>query len=520
MDLKNKVIEINNLISQNKFPQALSKCESLIKKIPSNSYIFNLFGLILQKSNKLNSSIIYFQKSLSIQKDNYAAMNNLANSYKNLFEFQEAENLYKKIISNDSKNVRALNNYANLKREINQYQDSKELFLKALKIEPNNTNVLLNLAVCCQGLGEMNESKNYLFKLLKIEPNNTVAHKVLSTMINYNEDQNHLQEMKKLIDHEDFLNLNLEKKMEIYFALGKAYEDLKDFQNSFLFLKKANLLKKHDQSNVLGNTKKMFDNMIKLFDTLDIKKSKFKNTKRNIFICGMPRSGTTLVEQMVASHSLVEGAGEIHYLSNIIQKNFSENLNFNKSKIIDEMQSSQNQIFNKYNKLIDFHNFKSEIITDKAPQNFMWIGFIKLFFPNSKIIHCFRNPKDNCLSIFKNHFSSHTMSWAYDQKNIAEQYILYARLMDYWRSKFKDDIFDASYEKIINSPEQELKKILSFCDLPWDPECLNFYKNKKTPVQTVSVAQASKPIYKSSIQSNEHYVKYLSEMFNILDSNL
>ena len=137
----------------------------------------------------------------------------------------------------------------------------------------------------------------------------------------------------------------------------------------------------------------------------------------------MPRSGTTLIEQMVASHSLVKGAGEIHYLSHIIQKNFTENLNFNKSKIINEMQSSQNQIFNKYNKLIDFHNFKSEIITDKAPQNFMWIGFIKIFFPNSKIIHCFRNPKDNCLSIFKNHFSSPTMSWAYDQKNIAEQYI-------------------------------------------------------------------------------------------------
>tara|TARA_B100000287_G_scaffold287635_1_gene271066 strand:- start:102 stop:554 length:453 start_codon:yes stop_codon:yes gene_type:complete len=150
----------------------------------------------------------------------------------------------------------------------------------------------------------------------------------------------------------------------------------------------------------------------------------------------------------------------------------------------------------------------------------MWIGFIKIFFPNSKIIHCFRNPKDNCLSIFKNHFSSPTMSWAYDQKSIAGQYILYSRLMDYWKSKFKDDIFDANYEKIINSPEQEVKKIISFCDLPWDPECLNFHKNKKTPVQTVSVAQASKPIYKSSIQSNEPYAEYLSEMFNILDTNL
>ena len=520
MDFKNKVIEINNLISLNKFPQALSKCESLIKKVPNNSYLFNLMGLILQQCNKLNSSIIYFQKSLSIQEDNFAAMNNLANSYKNLFKFHEAENLYKKIIANDLKNVRALNNYANLKREINQYQESKELLLKALQIEPQNTNVLLNLAVCCQGLGEMNDSKNYLSEILKIEPNNTVAHKILSTIINYNEDQNHLQEMKKLIHDEDFLYLNSDQKMEIFFALGKAYEDLKDFENSFLFLKKANLSKKNDQSINLENTKKMFDNMIKLFNSLNIKIPKSKDTKKNIFICGMPRSGTTLIEQLVASHSLVEGAGEIHYLSHIIQKNLCTNLNFNKSKIMDEIQNPQNQIFKKYNNLIKFHNFKSEIITDKAPQNFMWIGFIKIFFPNSKIIHCFRNPKDNCLSIFKNHFSSPTMSWAYDQKNIAEQYIIYSRLMNYWRSKFKDDIFDASYEKIINSPEQELKKILSFCDLSWDPECLNFYKNKKTPVQTVSVAQASKPIYKSSIQSNEHYVKYLSEMFNILDSNL
>ena len=164
MDFKNKVIEINNLISLSKFPQAISKCDSLIKKFPNDSYLLNLKGLIFQQCNQFNKSIIYFKKSLSINNNNYAAMNNLANSYKNLFEFQEAENLYKIIISNDKKNARALNNYANLKREINQYKQAKELLLRALAVEPKNTNILLNLAVCCQGLGEMNESKNHLFK--------------------------------------------------------------------------------------------------------------------------------------------------------------------------------------------------------------------------------------------------------------------------------------------------------------------------------------------------------------------
>ena len=160
MDFKNRINEINKLVSLNKFSKALSKCESLIKKFPNNSYLYNLQGLILQQCNQVKKSIIYFQKSLSAQKNNYAAMNNLANSYKNLFEFEEAENLYKIIVNNDKTNVRALNNYANLKREINQFQQAKKLLFKALELEPENINILLNLAICSQGTGDMDVSKN------------------------------------------------------------------------------------------------------------------------------------------------------------------------------------------------------------------------------------------------------------------------------------------------------------------------------------------------------------------------
>ena len=111
------------------------------------------------------------------------------------------------------------------------------------------------------------------------------------------------------------------------------------------------------------------------------------------------------------------------------------------------------------------------------------------------------------------------MSWSYDQTLIAKYYNLYLKIMNFWKSKFNEFIFDANYENIVTSPELEVKKMLSFCDLNWEPECLNFYQNKKTPVQTVSVSQASKPIYKSSVNSNQGYTEYLSEMFNILDTN-
>ena len=320
---------------------------------------------------------------------------------------------------------------------------------------------------------------------------------------------------------ENLNNFSSSEKVQLFFAIGKAYEDIKDYENSYNFLSKANLIEKQKNNFNYSNIKKLCNDLVELFDTINLENlPQIESKKKSIFICGMPRSGTTLVEQIVASHGKISGAGEIHYLSKIINDNFMENDNFNKPKVLDEMSKTQNLLLEKYHSILNQHQFDNNLVTDKAPQNFLWIGFIKIFLPNSKIIHCYRNPKDNCLSIYKNHFSSKTMFWAYDQKDIAEYYILYSKLLEYWKTKFKNFIFDANYENIVSSPEKEVKKIISFCDLEWDPECLNFYKNKKTPVQTVSVSQASKPIYKSSVNSNVGYSKYLSGMFDILDSKL
>ena len=520
MNFKSRIIIIHNLINQKKFSEALTRCQNLTKKFTNNSYLLNLQGLILQNIGQTKKSIQYFQKAIFIEEDNYAAKNNLANAYKNLSKFKEAESLYKEIIRDDSKNVKALNNYANLKREFNQYKKAKELLLKAIKIDPENIYILLHLAMCCQGIGESNEAKNYILKLLSIDPKNTSAHKLLSTLIDYNKDQEHFKKMNELINKEVFKKFTSKQKTELLFALSKAYEDIKDFESSFNFLEQANLIEYQSNRQEIKNIKKLFDNIKKFFNSIEIKQSEFTKKNKYIFICGMPRSGTTLVEQIVASHSLVAGAGEIHYLSEIINNNFLYNQKFNTAKILDEIEKPRNSIFEQYENLIKFHKFNSKIITDKAPQNFLWIGFIKIFFPGSKIIHCSRNPKDNCLSIFKNYFSSNTMYWAYDQKSIAEYYILYSNLMDFWKSKFNEDIYEANYEKIVNSPEIEVKKMLSFCDLDWEPDCLNFHKNRKTPVQTISISQANKPIYKSSVNSYEPFAEYLSDMFKIIDHNL
>ena len=141
---------------------------------------------------------------------------------------------------------------------------------------------------------------------------------------------------------------------------------------------------------------------------------------------------------------------------------------------------------------------------------------MKIFFPNSKIIHCNRNAKDNCLSLFKNNFASSHMDWTYDQKDIAEYYNLYYDLMKFWNKKLPNDIYNANYERIVQNKEIEIKKLIEFCGLKWDSACLNHHKHIKTPISTVSVVQARKPIYSSSLNSNNKYSKYLNGLYSSL----
>ena len=143
---------------------------------------------------------------------------------------------------------------------------------------------------------------------------------------------------------------------------------------------------------------------------------------------------------------------------------------------------------------------------------------MKIFFPNCKIIHCSRNPKDNCLSLFKNNFASNSMDWSYSQDDIGKYYKLYSKLINFWKEKIPSSIYEAKYENIVKNPEEEIKSLIKFCNLEWDPDCLDFHKKAKTPIQTVSVAQARKPIYKTSVNSNSEFSAYLQEMYNILDT--
>jgi len=523
MDLIERIKILHNFLSIGNNKRVIEGAKKILKKIPNNSYVWNLCGLAYQSSRNHPAAIECFLKSIYYETNSFAAKNNLASSYKSIGQFDKSQRLYEEILKENPNYIHALHNFANLKKQLMDYKGAIDLFNLAAKLDKHNNLILYNLASTHQGIGNYTDSKKIITEILKDDPKYIPAHKMLSELKEYKHDDVHILEMKKLLEEKDITDI---KKIDLYFSLGKAYEDTKNFDLSFNYLKKGNEIKKSFLNYSVEQDLKIFDEIKELFRNInfDDYKTKHSNYRKIIFICGMPRSGTTLVEQIISTHKLVYGAGELSYLvqsifENLAGKNNSKGLlKLDETKLFDELKKpTENNLEKFYNEQLNSHKSHLNYVTDKAPQNFKWIGIMKLFFPNSKVIHCKRSAKDNCLSLYKNQFPSETMNWAFDQEDIGKYYNGYKDLMSFWKTKIPNFVYDLSYEKLVQNQEQEVTNLIKFCGLDWDPDCLKFYEKNKTPIKTVSVNQARKPIYSNSINSSEFYSKNLSILFDLVN---
>ena len=224
----------------------------------------------------------------------------------------------------------------------------------------------------------------------------------------------------------------------------------------------------------------------------------------------MPRSGTTLVEQILGSHQNISAGGELPYFQNILRENFNFYIKDEFKKDFKEnFENIKNKIGEDYSQRLKEIS-KNKIITDKLLFNFFYIGFFFGVFKDIKIISVSRDSLDNCFSIFKNYFVDE-INFAYNQKELANYYKSYQGLMSYWNNLFKGKIFNLEYEKLIEDQEKTTRDLLDYCNLEWDENCLKFYKSKSS-VKTLSTVQVRSPIYKSSIKSWEKYKDYLSDL--------
>jgi len=366
-----------------------------------------------------------------------------------------------------------------------------------------------NLGIECQALGKFEEADKHFKSALKINPKFTLADRHISMSLKYDINNPHLKSMESKIKDKSLDNF---QKIQLYFALGKAYEDIGNYKKSFENYKLGNKIKREAVKYQINDDVKLFEDIKSSFSNINFQNLNNLGNKSNkmIFILGMPRSGTTLVEQIISNHKKVYGAGELKDLAQIINDNVKFPVKFD---IKD--QSFFNKMGTKYIENLD--RFNTNHITDKELGNFRWIGLIKLILPNSKIIHCTRNPKDNCLSLFKNFFDGQ-LHFSYSLEEVGKYYKLYQNLMEFWKQLIPSFIYDMSYEKLVENQESESRKLLDFCNLDWDKNCLTFYKNKRA-IPSPSCVQVRKPIYKNSVKSWQQYKNELLPLFKILEKS-
>ena len=495
-ELRKKYDKLYKKFVKGNFLEVIEECNKVLKK-RKHQLFFNLLSFAYQKSGKIEKSINVMNEALALNPNHPNFLNNMGTCLYMLHKYSEAEKYYKKGLAIDNKHLHILNNLGNLKRETYKIEESIQYYKKVLSIQSDAVPSLFNLVGIYRITNQKENSKQYCKKILELNKKLTDADRQYSLVHNYVENDPHLIEMLKKVNDEDLNNL---EKIHLYYGIHKAYEDIKNYKSAFKYLKIGNdLLKKETKYNFRQDEKK-----IKNFINFYKKNKKIKTTGDHrglIFIVGMPRSGSSLVEQILDSHKKVFGGGEISYMQEIANKIISE-------EKIDA--SVINDYKNQYLALIDELNNSSPIFTDKELLNFINIGLILKLFPNARIINCTRDPVDNCWSIYKNFFPIKTQ-FVNDFKDITKFYRLYLNTMKFWQEEFPKNIFNLNYETLIENPKDQIEKILNFCNLEWDENVMNHHKSSRI-IRTLSFDQANKPISKKVSNTIKNYKSMIGDL--------
>ena len=539
--------------SENKFLEAKKLYKKILKINPSDIHSLRHLGMIYQTQLQLNKALELYTKVWDLDKKYYPIYNNIGTILENKNLFEEAESWFEKCLNFDHNYIPALNNLSLVSSQLKKGEKALELSVRALQIDNNNENANVAYGLALMTAKQSDKAIIFYEKILKRFPNN---HDLLSNLAVAHRDEGNLEKsynlnmrayginnqasttiknlsyskffnpdkkmIKKIQDNYEIQKDNVDKSL-IGYALHNIYEKNKDFKKSFFYLKKANEIMSQIVKFDLEKEKKYFENIKNLLpnrQSILTNADQRKNNLNKIFIVGMPRSGTSLVEQILASHSDIFGGGELSYLADACSLTLGAQ-HSDQQEVFDSLKKSfpVEQIFKHYNNEIQKLKIKENTITDKMPHNYLLINIIINVFPDAKIIFCNRDPMDNCLSLYKRTFGVNTIhSYLYDQKILGEYYLLHQDIMKYWKNLYKSKIFEIKYEELIEDQEKWTRNLLEFCDLLWEDECLMFYKTKRT-VSTASGEQVRQPIYKDSLKSWKKYDTKLDDLKSALNYN-
>lgn len=540
------------LAALEKTDDAITAYKTALRIAPNQAETHNNLGHALQWSGQLEEARASYEAAIALKPGYFEALNNLANTLNLLGSPKEALPLFEEALRRQPKFVEAMVNYGNVLIQVGRFDEAISQYNKAIQTAPSDKDALeclartlqlldrgaeavplweklisldsrhegalIGLGTTFREIGRLDEAVTAFESAIEISPRNISGYYNLGLSRPYKRDESLFAAL-----------LNLEGRMqgsdpqseaEYRFALGRAFAGVKEYDRSFQEYETANRLKRraigYDEEEVLGR----FPRIQSVFDAdfINNKSQLGSPSERPIFILGMPRSGTTLAEQILSSHPSVFGAGELTGMGNAIsyitQKaddgRFPEDANLLEDSEFAKLGSDFLSV------LQDFSPTDAQRVIDKMPNNFLTAGLIHLMLPNAKIVHMRRDLRDVAVSNFTTMFNT-GMEHTYDLAELGRYLRNYWHHMEHWRQVLPQNaMLEIQYEDLILDLETQARSLVAYCDLPWDDACLSFHESKRS-VRTASVTQVRQPIYTSSVGRWREYEKHLDPLLRELD---
>lgn len=559
-------------INNNQLDEAHNALLLADQNSPGNIEVYHLLSVVFGMVGDYQQSEHYCKKAIAINNMAFVVYNNLGSAQKLLGKYSEAEQSFQQVIKLNPNYIDAYVNLANLYIEIEKIEEAKTLvntasgidknnlglimatgnlrlkqdnnaeaikhYQLALSVQPHLTDALINLGQIHEHAGDTEAALKYYYQVLELIPGydqsiigiasilekkgqfdealtliepviensqnmklHIVCARIYSRKEEYSETEKLLLKAKSMVANDQY-------QQELLFEFGNIYDKQARYDEAFSAYKQANEINR--ESFDCDKSTRFFDDVKRVYagELLEQIAESGVHSIQPVFIVGMPRSGTSLVEQILASHSEVYGAGELELIDDILHQLESEHSSTPYPDWVSRLTTSKlNNKADYYIDQISQLSANSTYITNKMPHNFLHLGFIQKLFPKAKIIHCTRNPKDTALSIYFHQFNNNH-PYARTLTDLSFYYQQYRDLMSHWQNELKLEMTTVNYETLIANPEQECRKLIDFFNLDWEDACLKFHNNKRV-VNTPSYHQVRKPLYNNAVNRHQHYDKYM-----------
>lgn len=478
-------LRLGNALERRGAPkEAASQYRKAIELDPNYAEAHNNLGSVLLKQGKLEAAIAAFRKAIALKPTSAAAHSNLANAL----------------------------------QEQGRYEDALETCHKALELNPDLPEAHINLGAICQITGRMEEARSHFSKALNLKADLVSALYALLHVEKFSRDDPTLETMQSLLESP---KISEEERSQLYFALAKAYDDMGEAEKAFAAAEHGNAIERRKGKYDPATISLLADRSIATFTQAFFEERRFFGSASDlpILIVGLPRSGTTLVEQIVASHPQVFGGGELMVLPDLaadlqrltrVKKPYPEG-----AAQLDE--PAVLRLAGEYLRHLRGLGGSAAHVTDKMPFNFFRLGFMALLLPKARVIHCRRDPLDVFLSGYFLKFRR-PIPYTCDHTEFARYFRDYRRLMEHWRRVLPSAMLEVDYEELVADQEEVSRRIISFCGLEWDDACLEFYKSQR-PVRTGSNVQVRLPVYADSVGRWRSYERHLGPLKRALETS-